>query len=58
MKSVSEVFFPFIYLFWHGFSAKFSRVGLVCTHIGMKIIVKKLQLDQGHPDVYWLFLVV
>ncbi|XP_015865776.2 MYG1 protein C694.04c [Ziziphus jujuba] len=45
-------------LFGHGFTTKLSSAGLVYKHYGVEIIAKELQLDEGHPDVYRLFLAV
>ncbi|KAK4856116.1 hypothetical protein QYF36_014293 [Acer negundo] len=45
-------------IFGHGFSTKLSSVGLVYKHFGKEIIAKELQVDEGHPDVLRLFVVV
>ncbi|GAB4857663.1 hypothetical protein Ancab_015569 [Ancistrocladus abbreviatus] len=44
--------------FGHGFSTKLSSAGLVYKHFGMEIIAKELQLDEGHPDVFRLFIAI
>lgn len=45
-------------VFGHGFNTKLSSAGLVYKHYGLEIIAKELQLDEGHPDVYRLYLAV
>lgn len=44
--------------FGHGFTTKLSSAGLVYKHFGMEIIAKELRLDEGHPDVFRLFIAV
>nr|XP_023893240.1 UPF0160 protein C694.04c-like [Quercus suber] len=48
----------FAEVFGHGFTTKLSSAGLVYKHYGLEIIAKELQLDEGHPDVYHLYLAV
>ncbi|KDP27326.1 hypothetical protein JCGZ_20827 [Jatropha curcas] len=45
-------------VFGHGFTTKLSSAGLVYKHFGLEIIAKELQLDEGHQDVYRLFVAV
>ena len=51
MKGFGEVFA-------HGFSTKFSSVGIMYKHFRMKIVAKELHLDQGHPNMHQLFLAI
>ncbi|KAL8150310.1 hypothetical protein V2J09_020118 [Rumex salicifolius] len=45
-------------VFGHGFSTKLSSAGLIYKHFGMEIIAKELQADEGHPDVFRLFIAI
>ncbi|KAK9291938.1 hypothetical protein L1049_019890 [Liquidambar formosana] len=45
-------------VFGCGFTTKLSSAGLIYKHYGLEIIVKELQLDEGHPEVYQIFLAV
>ncbi|XP_073130669.1 uncharacterized protein [Henckelia pumila] len=45
-------------VFGHGFNTKLSSAGLVYKHFGKEIIAKELKVDEDHPDVQRLFLVV
>ncbi|CAO2817066.1 unnamed protein product [Amaranthus hypochondriacus] len=45
-------------VFGHGFTTKLSSAGLVYKHFGMEIIAKELKLDEGHQDVFRLFIAV
>ncbi|XP_028099547.1 UPF0160 protein MYG1, mitochondrial-like isoform X6 [Camellia sinensis] len=45
-------------VFGHGFTTKLSSAGLVYKHYGLEIIAKELHLDEGHQDVYPLYLAV
>ncbi|XP_060971073.1 uncharacterized protein LOC133037699 [Cannabis sativa] len=42
----------------HGFTTKLSSAGLVYKHYGMEIISRKLNLDEGHPNVFRLYLAI
>ncbi|KNA16891.1 hypothetical protein SOVF_085070 [Spinacia oleracea] len=48
----------FAEVFGHGFNTKLSSAGLVYKHFGMEIIAKELRLDEGHQDVFRLFIAV
>ncbi|XP_058182309.1 uncharacterized protein LOC131300464 isoform X3 [Rhododendron vialii] len=48
----------FVEVFGHGFSTKLSSAGLVYKHYGLEIIAKELHLEEGHRDVYRLYLAV
>ncbi|GLU17572.1 hypothetical protein SLE2022_339330 [Rubroshorea leprosula] len=45
-------------VFGYGFSTKLSSAGLVYKHFGKEIIAKKLEVDEGHPDVHRLYLAI
>ncbi|KAG5533905.1 hypothetical protein RHGRI_027935 [Rhododendron griersonianum] len=48
----------FVEVFGLGFSTKLSSAGLVYKHYGLEIIAKELRLEEGHRDVYRLYLAV